>query len=84
MQLAVFTAGQGADPVHGFVGAGDHLALRRRFSSAVRVTPRGLRLNKSTPISSSRLCNCRLKAGWATRRRSAALVKFEASATATK
>jgi hypothetical protein len=52
--------------------------------SAVRVTPLGLRRKRSTPISSSRSCTCRLKAGWAMRSLVAALVKLRARATATK
>src|SRR6266550_8825820 len=57
---------------------------RKSFSSAVSVTPRGLRRSKSTPISSSKSCTCRLNAGWATRSCAAALVKFNASPTARK
>src|SRR5206468_12477586 len=51
---------------------------------AVSVTPRGLRFIKSTPISSSRSCTCRLRAGCPTRSCAAALVKFKASPTARK
>src|SRR5882724_6182204 len=54
---------------------------RKSFPSAVNVTPRGLRFIKSTPISSSRSCTCRLNAGCATRSCAAALVKFNASPT---
>src|SRR5881397_19256 len=57
---------------------------RKSFPSAVSVTPRGLRFIKSTPISSSRSCTCRLRAGCATRSCAAALVKFNASPTARK
>src|SRR5215813_2577798 len=57
---------------------------RKSFPSAVSVTPRGLRRKRSTPISSSRSCTCRLNAGCATRRCAAALVKFNASPTAKK
>ena len=45
---------------------------------------RGLRFIKSTPISSSKSCTCRLRAGCATRSCAAALVKFNASPTARK
>src|SRR6266852_1799057 len=57
---------------------------RKSFPSAVRVTPRGLRRRRSTPISSSKSCTWRLKAGWATRSCAAARVKFNASPTARK
>jgi hypothetical protein len=57
---------------------------RKSFPSAVSVTPRGLRRSRSTPISSSRSCTCRLNAGCATRSCAAALVKFNASPTARK
>src|SRR5215470_19947958 len=57
---------------------------RKSFPSAVSVTPRGLRRKRSTPISSSRSCTCRLNAGCATRRRAAALVKFKTSPTTRK
>src|SRR5882762_5195711 len=57
---------------------------RKSLPSAVSVTPRGLRFIKSTPISSSKSCTCRLNAGWATRSCAAALVKFNASPTARK
>src|SRR5437899_1268288 len=57
---------------------------RKSFPSAVSVTPRGLRFIKSTPISSSKSCTCRLRAGCATRSCAAALVKFNASPTARK
>src|SRR5579863_3935973 len=57
---------------------------RNSFPSAVRVTPRGPRLSRSTPISSSKSWTRRLSAGWATRSCAAALVKLNASATARK
>src|SRR6266478_2639711 len=57
---------------------------RKTFPSAVRTTPRGLRLRRSTPISSSRSWTRRLSAGCATRKSAAAFVKFNASATARK
>src|SRR6266404_5227188 len=57
---------------------------RKSFPSAVSVTPRELRRSRLTPISSSKSWICRLNAGCATRRRAAALVKFDASPTARK
>src|SRR5581483_800198 len=57
---------------------------RKSFPSAVSVTPRGLRLNRSTPISSSKSCTWRLNAGWAMRSFAAALLKLKVSPTTTK
>ena len=51
--------------------------LQKSLPSAVRITPRGLRRRRSTPISSSKSCTCRLNAGCATRSCAAALVEFQ-------
>src|SRR5215831_9128445 len=57
---------------------------RKSLPSAVSVTPRELRRTRSTPISSSKSCTCRLNAGCATCSRAAALVKFNTSPTTRK
>jgi hypothetical protein len=57
---------------------------KKSLPSAVRITPRGLRRRRSTPISCSKSCTCRLNAGCATRSCAAALVNFNASPTARK
>src|SRR6478672_8663505 len=86
VQLAIFAASQRADFFHRFISvlSNSRTSSRKSFPSAVSVTPRGLRRRRSTPISSSKSCTCRLKAGCATRSCAAALVKLKASPTARK
>jgi hypothetical protein len=57
------------------LAAGISRLWKSQNCSAVRVTPRGLRIKRSTPISSSRSCTWRLRAGCATRNSAAARVK---------
>jgi len=52
--------------------------------SSVSATRLFARSNRRPPSSSSRLRTCRVSEGWASRSFAAALVKLEASATATK
>jgi hypothetical protein len=57
---------------------------KKSLPSAVRVTPRGLRRRRSTPISTSKSALVGSNAGCATRSCAAALVNFNASPTARK